>query len=130
MVHRRQGWAQEQRGRREVAAGSSAEDTQGWMGGLNCGLQKAGLMMRGPLAPPDGSGEPTQPGSRSMPTSTAQSTRSSSSISSSAKALLSREAPELTDRVGSLEVGQHEDVEELGAGSRSEGVEAFAESTL
>jgi phage repressor protein C with HTH and peptisase S24 domain len=88
-------------------------------------------MMRGPLAPPDGSGEPTQPGSRSMPTSTAQSTRSSSqSISSSAKALLSREAPELTDRVGSLEVGQHEDVEELGAGSRSEGVEAFAESTL
>jgi hypothetical protein len=82
-------------------------------------------MMRGPLAPPDGSGEPTQPGSR-----TAQSTRSSSSISSSAKALLSREAPELTDRVGSLEVGQHEDVEELGAGSRSEGVEAFAESTL
>jgi len=61
MVHRRQGWAQEQRGRRELAAGASAEDTQGWMGGLSCGLQKAGLMMRGPLAPPDGSGNRLSP---------------------------------------------------------------------
>jgi hypothetical protein len=32
-------------------------------------------------------------------------------------------APELADPVGSLEVGQHEDVEQLGAGSWAEGVE-------
>ena len=31
-------------------------------------------------------------------------------------------APELTDPVGSLEVGEHQDVEQLGAGSRTEGV--------
>ncbi len=34
-------------------------------------------------------------------------------------------APELADPVGSLEVGEHQDVEELGAGGRSEGVEAL-----
>jgi hypothetical protein len=32
-------------------------------------------------------------------------------------------APELADPVGPLEVGEHEDVEQLGAGSRTEGVE-------
>ena len=41
-----------------------------------------------------------------------------------------RVAPELSDPVGSLEVGQHEDVEQLGAGSRPEGVQALAESAL
>jgi hypothetical protein len=39
-------------------------------------------------------------------------------------------APELSDPVGSLEVGEREDVEELGAGSRAEGVEAGSESAL
>jgi len=39
-------------------------------------------------------------------------------------------APELSDPVGSIEVGQHQDVEQFGAGSRSEGVEAFPESAL
>jgi hypothetical protein len=41
-----------------------------------------------------------------------------------------RVAPELSDPVGSLEVGQHEDVEQLGAGSRPEGVEAFPEAAF
>ena len=34
-------------------------------------------------------------------------------------------SPELADPVGSLEVGQHEDVEQLGAGSVTEGVETL-----
>jgi hypothetical protein len=33
-----------------------------------------------------------------------------------------RVAPELSDPVGSLEVGQHEDAEQLGAGSGAESV--------
>jgi hypothetical protein len=39
-------------------------------------------------------------------------------------------APELSDKVGPLEVGLHEDVEQLGAGSGPEGVKAFPESAL
>jgi hypothetical protein len=39
-------------------------------------------------------------------------------------------APELSDPVGSLEVGEHEDVEQLGAGSRAEGVQALLETAL
>jgi hypothetical protein len=39
-------------------------------------------------------------------------------------------APELSDPVGSLEVGEHKDVEQLGAGSGAEGVEAFPESSF
>ena len=39
-------------------------------------------------------------------------------------------APELSDPVGPLEVGQHQDVEQFGAGSRSEGVQAFPELVL
>ena len=35
-----------------------------------------------------------------------------------------RVAPELSDPVGSLEVGKHQDVEKLGAGSGAEGVQA------
>jgi hypothetical protein len=35
-------------------------------------------------------------------------------------------APELADPVGSLEVGEHQDVEQLGAGSRTESVEALS----
>jgi hypothetical protein len=34
-------------------------------------------------------------------------------------------APELADPLGALEVGQHQDVEELGAGSRSKRVQAL-----
>jgi hypothetical protein len=41
-----------------------------------------------------------------------------------------RVAPELSDTVGSLEVGEHEDVEELGAGSGAESVEAGTESAF
>jgi hypothetical protein len=41
-----------------------------------------------------------------------------------------RVAPELADPVGPLEVGEHQDVEKLGAGSGTEGVEAFTELTL
>jgi hypothetical protein len=36
-----------------------------------------------------------------------------------------RIAPELSDPVGSLEVGEHQDVEELGAGSRTKGIQAL-----
>ena len=68
--------------------------------------------------------------SRSIPTSTARSVRSSSqSISSSAKARLSGLAPELSDPVGPLEVGEHQGVEQLGAG-RPEGVQALMELAL
>ena len=41
-----------------------------------------------------------------------------------------RLAPELADPVGPLEVGQHQDVEQLGAGSGAERVEALAELPL
>jgi hypothetical protein len=34
-------------------------------------------------------------------------------------------APELSDPVGPLEVGKHEDVKQLGAGSGTEGVESL-----
>jgi hypothetical protein len=50
---------------------------------------------------------------------------SSQSISSSAKTAL-WVVPELADTVGSLEVGEHEDVEKLGAGSGTQGVQALA----
>jgi hypothetical protein len=46
---------------------------------------------------------------------------------SSAKVRVSGVAPELSDPVGSLEVGEHEDVEQLGAGSRTECVETVSE---
>jgi hypothetical protein len=51
-------------------------------------------------------------------------------MSSSAKGATLQVAPELADAVGPFEVGEHEDVEQLGAGSRTEGVEAFSESAL
>jgi hypothetical protein len=38
--------------------------------------------------------------------------------------------PELSDPVGSLEVGEHHHVQQLGAGSRTEGVEALSELAL
>jgi hypothetical protein len=41
-----------------------------------------------------------------------------------------RVAPELSDPVGTLEVREHQDVEELGAGSRTERVESLTELTL
>ena len=34
-------------------------------------------------------------------------------------------APELSDRVGPVEVGEHQDMEQLGAWSRPEGVETL-----
>jgi len=48
---------------------------------------------------------------------------SSQSIRSSAKERLSAVTPELADPVGSLEVGWHQDVEELGARNGTEGIE-------
>ena len=69
--------------------------------------------------------------SRNIPTSTARSVRSSSqAIRSSANAQLSEVAPELSDPVGSLEVRQHENVEQLGAWSGAESIEAFPEPGL
>jgi hypothetical protein len=54
---------------------------------------------------------------------TARATLSSSrSISSSPKVLVSGCPPELADPLGTLEVGQHEDVVQFGAGSGAEGV--------
>ena len=41
-----------------------------------------------------------------------------------------RVAPELADPLCPLEVGEHRDAEQLGAGSRTEGVEAGLESAL
>jgi hypothetical protein len=41
-----------------------------------------------------------------------------------------RVAPELADPVGPLEVGEHEDVEQVGAGSRTESVQARPESAF
>jgi len=41
-----------------------------------------------------------------------------------------RVAPELADPIGSLEVGEHQDVEKLGAGSGAERVEACLETAL
>jgi hypothetical protein len=62
--------------------------------------------------------------SRRIPTSTARRVRScSQSISSSAKARLS-------DPVGSVEVGEHEDVEQLGAGSGAKRIETISDSAL
>ena len=37
---------------------------------------------------------------------------------------------ELSDPVGAVEVGEHQDVEKLGAGGRPEGVQAFPKSAL
>ena len=36
----------------------------------------------------------------------------------------------LSDPVGTLEVGQHQDLEQLGAGSRTEGVKTLSETAL
>jgi hypothetical protein len=41
-----------------------------------------------------------------------------------------RITPELSDPVGPLEVGEHQDVEQLGAGSGAERVETFSESAF
>ena len=80
---------------------------------------KSGVGRRGlPIRPV---GWKAQLPSRSIPTSTARSvTSSSQSISSSAKVRL----------CGTVEVGEHQDLERIGAGSRTEGVEALAERLL
>ena len=68
--------------------------------------------------------------SRSIPTSTDRSVRSSSqSISSSAKVRV-LVPPVAADRVGAVEVGEQEDVEQLGGRSRTERVEALLQSAL
>jgi hypothetical protein len=41
-----------------------------------------------------------------------------------------RVAPELADPVGPLEVGEHEDVKQLGAGSGAEGFQPIAQDAL
>jgi hypothetical protein len=66
-----------------------------------------------------------------MPTSTARSVWSSSqSIRSLANVRLLGVALKLSDPVGSLEVGEHEHVEQLGAGSRPEGVQTLPQPAL
>jgi hypothetical protein len=68
--------------------------------------------------------------SRNTPTSTAHSVRSSSqSISSSAKVRVLG-FPLAADRVGAVEVGEHQDMEKFGARSGTKGVEALPESAL
>ena len=69
--------------------------------------------------------------SASIPTSTARSVRSFCAVDQElGEGATLRIAPELADPVGSLEVGEHQDVEQLGAGSWAEGVDTFAESAL
>jgi len=38
--------------------------------------------------------------------------------------------PELADPIGPIEVGKHQDAEQLGAGSGTEGLEALPEAAL
>jgi hypothetical protein len=69
--------------------------------------------------------------SRNIPTSTARSVRSSSqSDQQLGEGAGLRVPPELADPVGPVEVGEHQDVEELGAGSRPERAESLLESAL
>ena len=65
--------------------------------------------------------------SRSMPTSTARSVRSSSQSISTRRRCGSRGSPELADPVGSLEVGEHQDVEQFRPGERAESIEPLAQ---
>jgi hypothetical protein len=62
-----------------------------------------------------------------MPTSTGRSVRFSLAVDQKlGEGATLRVAPELSDPVGSLEVGKHEDVQQLGAGGRAERVQAFS----
>ena len=61
--------------------------------------------------------------SRRIPTSTARIVRSSSASMRSSEGTALRVAPELTDPFGPVEVGRHEDVEELGAKPKPPGPE-------
>ena len=60
--------------------------------------------------------------SRSMPTSTARSNQVLLAVDQQGEGAALWVAPELADPVGSFEVGEHQDVEQLGAGNRSERV--------
>jgi hypothetical protein len=61
-----------------------------------------------------------------MPTSTARTVRSSSqSISSSAKVRVFGFPQNSPDPAGPVEVGEHQDVKQFGAGSRPEGFQAL-----
>ena len=59
---------------------------------------------------------------RSIPTSTVRSVRSSSQSMRSSRRSGSWDFPELADPVGAVEVGDHQDVEQPGARSWTEGV--------
>jgi hypothetical protein len=64
--------------------------------------------------------------SRSIPTSTARSVRSSSqSDQQLGEGSRLGVPPVAADPIGAVEVGEHEDVEQLGATGRPEGVEAL-----
>ena len=54
----------------------------------------------------------------------------SQSIRSSAKVRVLGLPQYESDRVGAVEAGEHQDVEQFGAGSGAEGVQAFLESAL
>ncbi len=60
-----------------------------------------------------------------MPTSTARSVRSSAVNHEFGEGAAIGVAPELSDPVGPLEVGEHQDVEEFGTRGGTEGVEAL-----
>jgi len=66
--------------------------------------------------------------SRNIPTSTARSVRSLAVDQEFGEGTALRVAPELSDPVGAVEVGEHEDVEQLGAGGGAERVEALPDS--
>jgi hypothetical protein len=68
--------------------------------------------------------------SRNIPTSTARSVRSLAVDQEFAEGAALRVAPELSDPVGAVEVGEHEGLEEFGAASRIEGVETLPKSAL
>ena len=58
-----------------------------------------------------------------MPMSTARSTRVLLAVDQElGEGPARRVPPELADPIGSLEVGEHRDVEQLGAGSGTEGI--------
>jgi hypothetical protein len=67
---------------------------------------------------------------RNIPTSTARSVRLLAIDQELGERAALRVAPELADPVGTLEVGQHQDVQELVAWSRAEGVQARPSSAL
>jgi hypothetical protein len=69
--------------------------------------------------------------SRSIPTSTTRSGPVLLTVDQEfGESATLRVAPELSDPVGPVEVGQHQDVEQLAAWSGTEGVEALPDSAF